>query len=1025
MVAILLSLSVLVSVEASQQTTQSQILGARTNALLGARVAIGKLQKTIGPDNILTSNASLAANPVPEKSKWLGVLPSDGTGSISWLVSGNENPETNSNAATSTKLPGFGATRVPQVPVQTSLNEGNFSFWVSDLSQKARIDLTDSRITATDYDIPDDSSLLAPQTFGIPLLADLSPLASLGEKTPAGAELRTRAKSATQYAEFGHLVPPQALVDHFHNLTAFSYGLFTNVVDGGLKTDLTTYVTDTASPLTDIYTNGPPWALYQDFLRLGQSVDVNGITPAVRNPLTTAGAQDLAHPNSHGIVPVIFFWQFGMSVVPQPPQTYGPDDTIPLALRMEPVVIMLNPYNVPLKSQTYVLRMLSGGGSYFPSTNTQREPALVLEHESHSGSKTILTPNTGDANGVQNYGNYLNEWLPDFTGHGSGSDGRSFQENSFRVGFTTSFEPGQIKVFALESDTTLPGAGEDWVLELQEVDDPLTPYFATSGDITSSLQEPLTGRMYDQILAGSHDLNLKLLAGSVVMSLYLGSVDNENPVRSENLTTTQRIGYDSEWSSDESYFIGSYLKGPNDWVNKEDDPPSHEGLSSLRNYNLRSHYQHQTHPNSAGVTDFKQSPTYSPFSDIASQYNGVFSLWDPAMFDSDTLEPRLVLFQLPTEPITSLAELQHVDFSHHVYAPAYAVGNSNANPWIPASETRSTTSGIQDYSYLLNEALWDHFFVSTLEDDGSGNLIPASPRTTLYARNGTPPSNTDLSDPRSAASHLLLEGPFNVNSDSVDAWTALLASGYQFPTKVRDAISGDQDLLDNQGSPYGRHSIPSGGSVSLAPPPDSSAEYWRGYRDLTDQQIRNLAGQIVYRIRQKGPFNRLADFINRDPSSNLQVEQLSGILQAAIDSQVVVTVDGVDFNPPNINPAPNSGNAVQSVHEDLDYEFPEAALGVRSSMAPGYLSQADLLAKLGPYLTVRGDSFLIRASGENTNGFGEASRTSAQCEIIVQRVPEYLLDPTQDPTEPANATNAIMGRKLQVISFRWIDEEML
>ncbi|MGE9289772.1 MAG: hypothetical protein ACQKBT_02200, partial [Puniceicoccales bacterium] len=114
-VGLLLSISVLVSVETGRQTNRTQIVEARANALLGAGIAIGKLQKTIGPDKVITANASLAADPAPEKSEWLGAWPSDAPDSITWLVSGEEEAETASNTATSTQLPGMGETRVPKV----------------------------------------------------------------------------------------------------------------------------------------------------------------------------------------------------------------------------------------------------------------------------------------------------------------------------------------------------------------------------------------------------------------------------------------------------------------------------------------------------------------------------------------------------------------------------------------------------------------------------------------------------------------------------------------------------------------------------------------------------------------------------------------------------------------------------------------------------------------------------------------------------------------------------------------------
>ncbi len=1032
LVSLMLSMSLLVSVETRSQSTVNQISVARANALLGLKVAIGEVQKDLGPDTVITADASLTSTAVTGKNRWLGVWNSDGTGTPIWMVSGDETPQTPLDAANSVDILGDGESYAPKVRIGGNSPSGYYAFWVSDLAQKARIDLTDERITENGYISEDGSTIVAPRGFGVSSISDLSELAVASEPSQEGDKMRAQLGSMPSLAEAALLTSKQDLVDHYHGLSAYSYGLLTNVIDGGLKQDLTTLVTATSAPPGTIYPDGPPWALLENFLALSKDIDGNGIRPSVRNPVTSGGATVMDFPDSHGVAPVVFFWELGMSVALKPPVpvVYEPTDIIPLELRLEPVVVMLNPYDVPLKSQTYTFRIESGGGSYtvdeFDPTknNTQREPAMVLELEGASGDTTILTPHSGSSYGKENYGNYLNEWLPDFTGHTTDSSGNTFRTNSFRVSFTASFEPGEIKVFALSDNTDLPGKSDQWVLPLDEVKDPLSSHYASSEDISGALDQPLTGEMYDQMKDGTHALRLRLLAGSVKTLLYLGLVDNENPMRSHTLTTTQSVAYDAE-SSGSTYYIGAYLKGPNDLVNKDDHPASHEGLASLRDYNLRSNYQQKLYKSNLGITEFGQSPVLSPFSDTDTQYKGVFSLWDPAMFDSTSLEPRLVFFHLPREPMSSLAELQQVDFSTSVYAPTYAVGNSRANPWIPANATAVPDYGLQDFSYLLNQALWDDYFFSTLETDENGVATPAYPRIQIVDRDGTPPATATLLDPERAAGYLMIDGPFNVNSDSVDAWTALLASGYRFPTRIEDAISGQQSLTMNTGSAYARSPLPAGDAIGEDDDADTTAEYWRGYRDLSDVQIRNLAGQIVHQIRQRGPFTSLAEFINRDPASGVPGNQLSGLLQAAIDSQQTVTVDGVDYAPAGINPTPDATNAVQAVHEELDYAFADAALGLRSSQAPGYLSQADLLAKLGPLLTVRGDSFLIRAYGESVDPLTGNTIASAQCEAIVQRMPSYLEDPAQDPAEPANAANTPLGRKFRIVAFRWLNGDTL
>jgi hypothetical protein len=109
-------------------------------------------------------------------------------------------------------------------------------------------------------------------------------------------------------------------------------------------------------------------------------------------------------------------------------------------------------------------------------------------------------------------------------------------------------------------------------------------------------------------------------------------------------------------------------------------------------------------------------------------------------------------------------------------------------------------------------------------------------------------------------------------------------------------------------------------------------------------------------------------------------------------------------------------------------------VGSRFAGIPGYVIQSDILKPLANTLSVRDDTFLIRAYGEKLDGSGKVL-ARAWCEAIVQRIPEYC-DPTNEESVPARvmsangvfsdnnqltATNLRFGRKLQIKSFRWLN----
>ncbi len=104
--------------------------------------------------------------------------------------------------------------------------------------------------------------------------------------------------------------------------------------------------------------------------------------------------------------------------------------------------------------------------------------------------------------------------------------------------------------------------------------------------------------------------------------------------------------------------------------------------------------------------------------------------------------------------------------------------------------------------------------------------------------------------------------------------------------------------------------------------------------------------------------------------------------------------------------------------------FPEAAEGSVAYGTPGWIRQADILRAIAPVLSVRDDTFLIRAYGDVKDASGNITAKS-WCEAVVQRKAEYV-DPSDKSTEYTNISSAIntkYGRKFHIISFRWLSED--
>jgi hypothetical protein len=418
---------------------------------------------------------------------------------------------------------------------------------------------------------------------------------------------------------------------------------------------------------------------------------------------------------------------------------------------------------------------------------------------------------------------------------------------------------------------------------------------------------------------------------------------------------------------------------------------------------------------------------------------------------------RCIIAELPTKPIQSLAELQHWDMRYENPVPPYAfniIGNSDATPLIPADATHNSgndAKGDQDLqhddSYCANHLLFDDWFVSSIAPNASNLGAPGSASLketfTDFVKGIEPlpnrsyrpipedeakaqtPSGADSiytdhvakpSSWRSIASRIEVEGMFNVNSTSVAAWRALL--GHARGLKVPFVTPDGHRLSAKEDHPVSRLSV--AGDVEATEPGTSglfsASAQFTGYRRLDEKLLDEFAREIVNQVRSRGPFLSLAEFVNRQLSSgNLA---LAGTLQGALNQLAI----GPSNPYSTLQSLSKASTAMPPASGATGYRFPDAAVGHNAYGLPGWIRQADVLRPIAPILSVRDDTFIIRAYGDARDASGTTILASATCEVVVRRSRAYV-DPKDSPDitgTPTSRTNQVFGRRYEVISFRWL-----
>ncbi|MEP4076360.1 hypothetical protein [Haloferula sp.] len=1122
----LLSLSTVSMRSSTRGLAQAE---AQANARLALQIAIGELQKSLGDDRRITANGSILND--SEQPHALGVWESwsprmierpTASGPdydeekesrfVGWMASGNEEERSRLDWASSPVQEGSSvelfnesadgySMRAEAVNIESSQRQGSMAWAVSQEATKAKITVggpeIDDRLPNNDLEAQPRPSLANNEYF----------------EEPDGDWNKRAAKilDLNQAELDKDLWKGPASIESGAHFTTKGAGLLTNVIDGGLKTDMSLGFGMSESAFNSESWSGGDETLQNPFH--GASVDSFSIPGAYDNqrplyrPLqdsgnfevqkkywpanvhyhfpiasvptfhslrsyyrmpyhlyeTDSGLTVFERPNDHvatkpenvdgGFYPPPSATNEGietqMGVRPILDRTMflisgGMSSTDELRVVITPVITMWNPYNVALEIEGSVAHIWIDLPYDFTWKTYGSDGNLVSnEYMYMSGLMGKQFNNEGHARSVDPY------FFAAITATGQplGTSGRSP---------TIRFEPGEVRVFAPAEqelmDFDVAGSIRERTLFLRPVDS--LDQFTTRGGLSIPTKNFVRNEGFirklerdqtAQITFGANDFQngdypfyITLEDATRAKGRNPGTEDRGQAITDVLAQNFSQSGEVVEFKSPrlpygrlkrEPFPIGvleSYHRVAKDGGDAQIADLVYTG-------NPRQPWMNPFITN----TQFKTGPQYQIRMRAVSSFNGVLQSANQgrSAFYGATQTPtggrtHLSFFEVPSAPMLSLAGFQHADLSATPFAPANQFANSWASAYVPSSLAGETALEV-DHSYLLNESLWDGWFfsgaaptLSHTSNSGGADIWDSSaarisrsvetvieeffedPITNPLRNSRMRPADTiedtgELVDSLTApagclkiAGELMVDGAFNVNSTSVEAWKSVL-SGLHGAT-----FDVERESTTHTGTtPFPRFRDPVG----------EAEDDWQGYRTLSDSEVEALAIELVEEVRKRGPFLSLSEFVNRRISGDDL--SIRGALQEAIDRS--------ELNESALVSSFSTDSYEASSQDNITPN--DTAVGI-----PGYLTQADVLKSIAPVISVRSDTFTVRSYGDSKDASGNII-AKAWAEATVQRFPEFIesSDKPHTPIDELGEINQRFGRRLRVTSFRFISDAEL
>lgn len=994
---LLLSISLLVSVETANAHNSKLRLLAKENARLGMLVAIGNLQRYAGPDQRVTARAEILGNSEfnENNAKWTGVWDENGT-FLTWLNSGLESvtldPSESSEfvRVVGEASSGQDESRHVWARLQEINDYGNstakFAYHVSDESLKVSIGKQDrmeailkeprtANLTAL------EAKRLSQGTAGRPrseiLFAKLSK--DLGEgRTQRLWSDPTKDQSIAEKVNRAALAWNFGLIDDFytdgdsggrgggasdslsdlqslyHDITYQSQGLLVDVSRGGLKLDLSDPNLDDSQspfPLNGAFKNFIAQRVNSEDHAVFQGTEYfegrdSGSTFTAGEPINTTP-----------LVMTEFALYIGVF------RTGRYDDTLEVSLAVRADV--WNPYATNLG--------FSPRGEDDFTISLEGLPTITVTWETGRGSSS-LNSNSFD----------LDLSTLEFS-KDDGGDTFTLAEVPYDI--YDKMSVGEVRTVVERMTARIPDVVITDESNRNESRDDFVSLEAPKATLTVELSEIASGRGQ----GGSSGVTIQRLG-----NFEFEALDSQS-YREYNLRSDSSPSYDTDYAAvyhfkfEDDLMLGDLTR----WAS-EVDP---------RSINLD-----HTNTKVKQLIFVNEDPGFAPVT------NNKFMARPEFFFGGSGGRQRNYhrFFDYPARPLVSVGFLQHLAFYEN---PPFSIGN----PW----------GGEKN-------AVFDKYFFSSYQS-GFTSGGPLNPHLeSVIGNTSIDPENGEVS-----AARYVVNGAFNLNSTSVEAWKSILSGIHLYDWTYRifeeDTYRGgdiDRPYVQNGVFRFPHHADrtfthPYTDGIQNYPEitqeergnwyrrkwqPDWAAAFTTGMRELrggydnsvfyasdedTIDDVSELAESIVALLKIRGePYTTIKELLTEnidDPSDVSGLPPLP-LIQEAIDRTRINTVTKDNYK--------NAGGFLD--------RFPR--------YAASFLSQADVINVLAPYAQVRGDTFVIRAAGQTTDALGN-NESLVYCEALVQRqVSSVAGEGGAATTDPANSLGDF-GRQFKIVNIRWLTEK--